>query len=581
MSAPHLAVAPMLVALLAAVLTMLARPLPRLQRGLSVLGSAGYLGAVLLLASRVFGGETLVYQVSDWQAPFGIVAVADPLSAFMLVLSGVVSFPALVYAVDYMDEFAQRLTFHPLYHFMIAGVTGALLTGDIFNLFVWFEVMLMSSYVLVLFYSGAQHTRAALSYVVLNLLGSAVMLLAVGGIYATTGTLNMADIARLLGEPASGVAVVPTLGLSALLFTVFALKAGVVPFHFWVPGAYRAAPAPVTAVLAGVVKKVGIYAIIRLYFTVFAAAEVGGFTLPGLVPASDGAFLGFFGPVLFVMGAASILLGGVAALGREDLDGLLAFSSIGQVGFILLPLGVAATVPSLRTLGIVAALIYAFNHGLAKAVLFLGAGTVRDAAGAGRFGALGGVAGQAPLVGGAFFVGMLALIGIPPLPGFFGKFFVFRTAAEAWALGAPGAGIAVAVALAGAVLTIAYFTLAWNEVFWDDAPPAVLAGFGGVQADGGTEPEVPPYEHETASAVQVGVLVALALALVGTGVGFEPVYAAAEMAAQAALDTAAYVEAVSPATSSGETGSHSLLLLVAGPALSRIQRWVPHRGWEP
>ncbi|MFB6221617.1 MAG: complex I subunit 5 family protein [Halolamina sp.] len=587
MTAPHLAVAPLLVALLSAVVTLLARPVPRLQRGLSVLGSVSYLGAVLLLARRVFGGETLVYQVSNWQPPFGIVAVADPLSVFMLVLAGVVSLPALVYSLDYMDAFSQSLSYHSLYHFMLAGVSGAFLTGDIFNLFVWFEVMLMSSYVLVLFYSGAQHTRAALSYVVLNLLGSAVMLLAIGGIYATTGTLNMADIARLLSDPASGVAVVPTLGLGALLFSVFALKAGVVPFHFWVPAAYRAAPAPVTAVLAGVVKKVGVYAIIRLYFTVFAAAEVGGFGVPGLVPAGDGAFLGFFGPVFFLMGAASILLGGVGAVGREDMDGTFAFSSIGQVGFILLPLGVAATVPSLRVLGVVAALVYSFNHGLAKALLFLVSGTVRDAVGASRFGALGGVAGQAPLVGGAFFVGMLALIGIPPLPGFFGKFFVFSTAAEAWALDASGAGVAVAVALAGAVLTIAYFSRVWNEVFWGEAPPAVVAGFGSglLQTDGGeTAEDIPPVESEGPSPIQVGVLVSLALALVVTGVGFEVVYAAARMAAETALDTAGYVEAVSPETSAGESGeSHSLLLVAAGPALSRLRRWLQTaegRRWE-
>jgi multicomponent Na+:H+ antiporter subunit D len=595
MSAEHLAVSPLLVALVTAVATMLTRPAPRLQRGLSVLGGVGYLAAVLLLAQRVFAGETLVYQVSNWQAPFGIVAVADPLSSFMLVLAGIVSLPALVYAADFMDEFSQRLTFHTLWHFMLAGVSGAFLTGDIFNLFVWFEVMLMSSYVLVLFYSGARHTRAALSYVVLNLLGSAVMLLAIGGIYATTGTLNMADIARLLAEPGSGIAVVPTLGLAALLFSVFALKAGIVPFHFWVPAAYRAAPAPVTAVLAGVVKKVGVYAILRLYFTVFAAAEVGGFAVPGLVPAGDGAFLGFFGPIFFVLGAASILVGGVGAVGRYDMDGMFAFSSIGQVGFILLPLGVAATVPSLRVLGVTAALLYSFNHGLAKALLFLVSGTVTDAVGSDRFDALGGVAGQAPLVAAAFFVGILALIGIPPLPGFFGKFFVFRTAATAWALGAPGASLAVAVALAGAVLTIAYFSRVWNDVFWGAAPAAVLAGFGSglLEPDGGDATEeasdsgIPPAINQAAGPVQIGVLVSLVLALVATGVGFEVLLSAAESAATAALDTAGYVDAVSPATSAGGSdAAHSLLLLVAAPAGSRLRRLlagaVPAvvRGWE-
>jgi len=580
MSAAHLTIAPLLIALATAVATLLARPSLRLQKALSVLGSVGYLGATLALANRVFGGETLVYQVSDWQAPFGIVAVADSLSAFMLVLAGVISLPALVYAVDYMDEFGQELSFHPLYHFMIVGVSGAFLTGDVFNLFVWFEVMLMSSYVLVLFYSDDQHTRAALSYVVLNLLGSALMLLAIGGLYATTGTLNMADMARLLGDPSSGVATVPVLGLGALLFTVFALKAGLVPFHFWVPSAYSAAPAPVTAVLAGVVKKVGVYAIIRLYFTVFAAAQVGSFDVPGFVPAGGAAFLGFFGPVFFVLAAASILLGGLGAVGRESMNDTFAFSSIGQVGFIILPLGVAATVPSLRELGVVAALLYSFNHGLAKALLFLASGTISDAVGTDRFESLGGVASNAPWTAAAFFVGMLALVGIPPLPGFFGKFFVFRTAAEAWALGAPGASLAVGVALAGAILTIAYFSRVWNQVFWGEAPPAVVAGFGGrlLRTDGGDDTDeeeevVPAVENEGASRVQVGVLLSLALALVAFGVGLETVYATAELAANAALDTAGYIDAVSPATDAGSAsgGTHSLALLAAGPALTRLR----------
>ncbi|MFC6726271.1 complex I subunit 5 family protein, partial [Halobium palmae] len=291
-------------------------------------------------------GATLVYQVSGWPAPFGIVLVADPLAAFMLGMAALVSLCGLVYSTLYVTSYGQKLSFHPLYHFMLAGVSGSFLTGDVFNLFVWFEVMLMSSYILVLFYSGPEHTRAALNYVVVNLLGSAVMLLAIGGLYSTTGTLNMADMARRLANPAEfGVAVAPVLGLAAVLLSVFALKAGLVPFQFWVPAAYRAAPAPVTAVLAGVVKKVGVYAVVRLYFTVFAAGTLPGIDLPGFADG-EASFLAFFGPILFAMAAASILFGGFGALGRDDVDGMLAFSSIGQVGFIVLPLAVVATLPS-------------------------------------------------------------------------------------------------------------------------------------------------------------------------------------------------------------------------------------------
>ena len=363
-------VAPLLVALVTAVLTLLTRTNDTLQRVTSILGSVAYLVAVAVLFGRVvlpFGSEprTLVYYVSDWAAPFGITLVADALSVFMLSIAALVALVALVYSVVSVDGFGQRLSYHPLYHFMVVGVSGSFLTADVFNLFVWFEVMLMSSYILVLFYSGPEHTRAALTYVVLNLIGSAVMLVAIGGLYATVGTLNMADMARRLAAPGEfGVAVLPVLGLSAVLFSVFALKAGLAPFQFWVPAAYRAAPAPVTAMLAGVVKKVGVYAIVRLYFTVFAAASVP-VSLPGIAGDS---FLAFFGPVFFVMATVSIVLGGVGAVGRPDLDGLLAHSSISQVGFIVLPLALAATAPteSVRVVAVTAALVYSFNHGLAQ-----------------------------------------------------------------------------------------------------------------------------------------------------------------------------------------------------------------------
>jgi len=586
--APHVVIAPLVVALATAILTLLARSNGRLVRALSALGGLGYAVAAAALLSAVAplgASRTLVYEVSAWRAPFGIVLVADALSTFMLGLTAVVSLAAVVYSILYVDAFGQRLSYHPLYHFMVVGVTGSFLTGDIFNLFVWFEVMLMSSYILVVFYSGAEHTRAALQYVVLNLLGSAVMLLAIGGLYATTGTLNMADIARRLGDPAAyGVAVVPVLGLSAVLFAVFALKAGLAPFHFWVPDAYRAAPAPVTAMLAGVVKKVGVYAIVRLYFTVFAAAS-----LPVSLPGIGGdAALAFFGPVLFAMAAASILFGGVGAVSRDDMDGVLAYSSIGQVGFIALPLAVGATVPGVRELAVAAAVVYAFNHGLAKSLLFLASGTVKTVFDTERFGDLGGIAPRAPVLAAGFLLGALALIGVPPLSGFFGKFLVFDTAARAFAVDAAGAGAAIALALVGAVFTIAYFTRAWNAVFWG-APTDVVGaalparwtprepGVGEAVADGGERPDradggasvddgAAPGSHpgmipvstvrEAELAGQVVVIAALALAIVGFGIGFEALFGAAEAAARAALDTGAYVDAVDPGTAAALEVGH-------------------------
>ncbi|MFH5798388.1 complex I subunit 5 family protein [Haladaptatus sp. CMAA 1911] len=523
----QLVIEPLLVPLVTAILTLVFRRYSAVQRGISLIGSAGYVVVVALLWTDVDplgAARTIPYQLGNWPAPFGITLVADPLSVFMLGLAAVVSFAAMVFSVQYVDEFGQRLSYHPLYHFMLVGVSGAFLTGDIFNLFVWFEVMLMSSYILVVFYSGPQHTRAALQYVVLNLIGSAVMLLAIGGIYSTTGTLNMADLAQRLANPAANsITPLPVLGLSALLFTVFALKSGLAPFQFWVPPAYSAAPAPVSAMLAGVVKKVGIYAIIRLYFTVFSAMSIpAGLSLPGL---SGTSLLDFFGPVMFLMASASILLGGLGAVGRDDIDGLLSYSSIGQVGFIVLPLAVGATAGSegIRILAVTAALIYALNHALAKGLLFLASGSVFSSVGSTRFADLGGLTRKEPVLSAVFFVGALSLIGIPPLSGFFGKFLVFRTAGDAGAAGEPGAYVALGIALFGAILTIAYFSRAWNRGFWGEVNPMV---------ENGSAP------------TGVLVLVGLAALVLLVGIGFDPVYRAAEAAAGAALHRQEYVQAV-------------------------------------
>ena len=520
---PHLVITPLLIALVTAILTLLFRRVPRVQRTTSFIGALAYLGSVALLAEATVTRSTLVYQISGWPAPYGITLVADALSVLMLGLTAIVSLAVVAFSTRFMSTYAQRVSYHSLYHLMVVGITGSFLTGDVFNLFVWFEVMLIASYALVAFYSGPEHTRAALQYTVLNLLGSAIMLLAIGGLYATTGTLNMADMARRLGDPGRfGVDPVPVLGLAAVLFCVFALKAGIVPFHFWVPAAYSAAPAPVAAMLAGVVKKVGIYAIIRLYFTVFAAATLpNDLSLPGMVGTS---FLGFFGPVMFIMAVASILLGGIGAVSRPDLDGMLAYSSISQIGFITLPLAVAATVPEVRALGIAATLIYTINHGLTKSMLFLASGTVLDAVKSLRFNDLGGLAQRTPILSISVFIGMLALVGIPPLSGFFAKLFVFRTATNAMFIEARGAVLALIVALGGSIFTIAYVTRAWNRGFWGTQSEAVRTA--------------------TYSPVLVTVVVGLATSLLIIGIGFEPVLRVAEAAAEAALAHEEYVNTV-------------------------------------
>jgi len=521
-----LVLGPLLSVLLGGVITLALGAWPRVQRWTSVLVALTYAGTVAALAWTVVGTDpgALSYQVGGLGAPFGITLVADALSTFMLSITAAVAVYAALFSVLFIDEVNQQTYYHPLLQFLLLGATGAFLTGDLFNLFVWFEVMLIASYVFVAFYGSDTHTAAAVRYVVLNILGGALMLLAVGGLYATVGTLNMAEMAQLLADPGADVETAPVVGLSGLLLVTFGLKAGLVPFQFWVPSAYRSAPLPVVAVFAGVTKKVGIYAIIRLYFTVLGGAAIRA-DVPG-IPVET-APLAFLAPVLLVMAAASILVGGLGAVSRPRLDGLLAYSSVSQVGFIAVPVALAAATTSadLRHLGIFAALVYALHHALTKGLLFLSAAAIRDGTGTTRIADLGGLGQRSPVFAGVFLVGSLSLVGIPPLAGFFGKLFVFRAAATEFAA-APTAGAAavLGVLLVGAVLTIVYATRSWIGCFWGSQSEAVATG----------RLERP----------QVAVLATMAALVVAVGVGFEPVWQFADAAAGAALDADAYVEAV-------------------------------------
>jgi multicomponent Na+:H+ antiporter subunit D len=521
-----LVIAPMLVAFGIAAVALLTRGRWRLQQGATVAGTAVYAALIGVLVYRtVFAADAtgaVAYQVGGWPAPFGITLVVDALSAFMLSMTAVVALFSAAVSVFFIDRRNQQVYYHPVFGFLLLGVTGAFLTGDLFNLFVWFEVMLMASYVFVAFYGDAQHTAAAARYVVLNVLGGVFMLLSVGGLYATVGTLNMADMAVVLADP-SAVETGPVVGFSALILATFALKAGLVPFQFWVPSAYRAAPLPIAAMLAGVTKKVGIYAIIRLYFTVFADASISAPFFGGDSP------LAFLAPVLLAMAAASVLVGGLGAVSQDHIDSLLAYSSIGQVGFIAAPVAVAAaaTSDSARHLALVAGLIYALHHALTKSLLFFSAAVIRDTAGTTEIAVLGGLAERSATFAAAFFVGGLSLVGIPPLVGFFGKFLVFEAAIVRIAADVTVASVGLlAVLLAGAFLTLVYSTRVWTECFWGAPTEAV--------------------DTDPVDARLVALVATLAGLVLVVGIGFEPVYTFADAAAEAALDTDAYVDAVNP-----------------------------------
>jgi len=425
----HWIMAPLLLPLLAGMVNLLL-----VQRGLgpqrlvSLVTTATLLPVAILLLLRADGGAIAVYQLGDWPAPFGISLVLDRLSALLLVLTAALALPALVAATAGDDR--RGPNFHVLFPLQLFGINGAFLTGDLFNLFVFFEVMLIASYGLALHGGGRARVRAGLHYVVLNLIGSSLFLVAIGTLYGIVGTLNMADLA--LRTTTAAAQQTPLLRVVALLLlTVFALKAAVLPLHLWLPALYSAGTAPVAALFA-IMTKVGVYAILRTFTLI----------LPVTGPGADVA------AVLPVVALLTIAAGAVGALSARRLTRLIAYLVVLSVGTLL------AGISLFSVAGLTAALFYLPHTTLITAGLFLLAALV-----ARRRGAVGDelqpvAANPGNLLGGLFFLAAVAVAGLPPLAGFLGKLLLLQAvpgpqAAWLWAV-VLGGGLAVMVALSRA-----------------------------------------------------------------------------------------------------------------------------------
>ncbi|MFB6114695.1 MAG: complex I subunit 5 family protein [Candidatus Nanohalobium sp.] len=499
---------PFIVPLFTAILSIIFRK-TKLRDYIAVGGSLFYLGAVIALTQAVIRSGQLVYQAGGWAAPYGITLTADALSVFMLLMTSIVSLAGVIYSSSYIEELGKESGYYAFFHFMLAGMSGAFITGDLFNLFVMFEIVLMSSYAMVS-YSGTDSSLfTSMKYVVLNLIGSSLMLVAIGGLYSVTGTLNMADLAVVLSS--GSVNTVPVLGLTSVLFCVFAIKSGLVPFHFWAPPVYSESPPPAAAMMAGISKKVGIYAVIRLYITIFSTVKIP----QTAVLFADNPLTTVIGGLIAVMASATIILGGTSAVNRNKLDKMLSYSSIGQVGFIFIPIAITMFTGSKTAL--LASLIYILGHGVAKSSLFMISGMIQKIAGTTDLEELGGLSEKSFLISASYFIAAFSLVGIPPLVGFFAKFMVFKTAVSYGSLGL------VAVLLFGALTTLLYFGKSWLKAFFGEPVELDLS------------------EVTRREPLSVVFLTSVILLL---GVGFEPVYQLAERAAAAALDSQGYIDTV-------------------------------------
>ncbi len=424
--------------LMAATIGLLLRSHPVIRETLAGLGLGTAAGSSIALLIGVVQNGTVTVRVGGWHPELGIVLVADLFAALVLPWALTIIFVVELYAIG------QRRTAWgsnpelsgPLLAFLTAGLALAFLTGDLFTLFVSFEVILVSSYVLLTHQGRRGQVRAGMTYVVMNLFVSALFLFGLALVYAATGTVNLALLAERIPDLPDAV----RLGIGAWFFVVFGTKAAVFPLFSWLPDAYPTAPTSITAVFAGLLTKVGIYALIRFH------------TVTGM---ND------LGPLLLAVAAGTMVIGAIGALAQSNVKRILSFHIISQIGYMLMGLGLFSVA------GIGGAIFFLLHHMPVKTVLFLVGGLIENEQRSGSLDNSGGLAARTPLVAGLFAIPALSLAGIPPFSGFVAKLAVVSAAVEQ-------ASIAVVVAaLVAGFLTILSMNKIWIGVFWGDRPDEV------------------------------------------------------------------------------------------------------------
>ncbi len=435
----NLLAVPVLLPMIGAAVALILGRRPRLQRAFSILTlvALATVAGILAWLAGTQGVQTL--WLGDWPGTLGIVLVADRLSSVMLLIASLVTLAVLVYSGGQDTEETLQETpvsiFHPTFLLLCAGISNAFLAGDLFNLFVGFEILLFASYVLLTMGGTGTRIRSGSIYVVVNLLSSSLFLIAIATVYAATGTVNLALLNQRLAELPVDVQG----GLQLLLLTVFGIKAAAFPVSAWLPDSYPTAPAPVTAVFAGLLTKVGVYAIVRTQTLLFPHR-----------PLTD---------LLLVVAALTMLVGIMGAIAQSELKRLLSFTLVSHIGFMLFGIALA----SADALG--AAIYYTAHHITIQASLFLVAGLVGRVGGTTSLDRLSGLAVISPLLAALFLVPAMNLAGIPPFSGFVGKLGLLQAGARA---GTPLAWTLVVVSVVTSLLTLYAVAKAWNRGFWGD-----------------------------------------------------------------------------------------------------------------
>jgi multicomponent Na+:H+ antiporter subunit D len=485
------------VPLATAILCYLARGAPALQRGMSVVGGAALLLVSLFLGTEVVTGGPVAATMGGWPSPFGITLVADLFSAAMVVITGVIGLAVAIYGLGEITPAEERVGHHTLLHALLLGVTGAFLTGDLFNLYVWFEVMLIASFGLLALGGRRDQLDGAIKYVALNLVSTLAFLAGVGLLYGATGTLNMADLHGAVRALENQTVVFTT---AALLLFAFSVKAALFPLFFWLPASYHTPSVTTSAVFSALLTKVGVYALIRVFTLIY----------DGDMPLIQ--------ELLLVSAGLTMLTGVLGAAAQNEIRRILSFHIISQIGYMVL--GLALFTP----LAIVGAIFYILHHIVVKANLFLVGGVVKKLTGSEDLAHIGGLWERTPWLGVLFLIPALSLAGIPPLSGFWAKLVVVKASLDAEHY------VLAATALVVGLLTIFSMSKIWLEAFWKPHPEPALAE-GRTLTRGETW-------------ALVGPIVALATITVVIGLVAAPFYAVSATAAEQLLDPEPYLTAV-------------------------------------
>ena len=397
----------------------------------------------------IMSGQSGIYKMGRWSIPMGINMVLDGFSGLMLLTISIVSFAAMLFSIQYMEQYTAKPKFLSLFLLMVAGMNGVVLSGDIFNMFVFLEIASISSYALVGFGCEHEELEASFKYMVLGSVASMFILFGIGMVYGTTGSLNLAYISKAIQQSGLNNGLYFAL---AMFIVGFGLKAALVPFHAWLPDAHPSAPAPISAMFSGVlIKALGVYALIRIIFNIF------GVSLP-------------IGWILVTLGVLSMVIGVFLAVGQWDFKRLLAYHSISQMGYVVLGVGIGAVVlaqgkdPAWASLAILGGLFHLMNHSVFKSLLFLTSGSIEIATGTRQLKELGGLGEKMPITRTMCTIASAAIAGVPPFNGFWSKLLIVLAAVKAQFYGL--AAVTVLVSL----VTLISFLKVQRYIFLGDLP---------------------------------------------------------------------------------------------------------------